>query len=125
MGAYIDLDQWSSGSRGRADHAVSGPSAITITSIPLFDVVSGSNGSCGGSYLCTGVLGRDGPTGNGTPAQEAQPESAVLARTHIHHPTLDVDRWPRSRPTAITTVMFTTRWSYLTFKKVASTQTYG
>lgn len=33
----------------------------------LFDVTSGSNGSCGGSYLCTGVVGYDGPTGNGTP----------------------------------------------------------
>jgi len=33
----------------------------------LFDVVSGSNGSCGGSYLCTGTRGYDGPTGNGTP----------------------------------------------------------
>ena len=33
----------------------------------LFDVVSGSNGSCGGSYLCTGIPGYDGPTGNGTP----------------------------------------------------------
>ena len=33
----------------------------------LFDVTSGSNGSCGGSYLCTGVSGYDGPTGNGTP----------------------------------------------------------
>jgi subtilase family serine protease len=34
----------------------------------LNDVVSGSNGSCGGSYLCTGVAGFDGPTGNGTPS---------------------------------------------------------
>jgi subtilase family serine protease len=33
----------------------------------LFDVTSGSNGSCGGSYLCTGKTGFDGPTGNGTP----------------------------------------------------------
>ena len=33
----------------------------------LYDVVSGSNGSCGGSYLCTGVSGFDGPTGLGTP----------------------------------------------------------
>jgi len=33
----------------------------------LFDVTSGSNGSCGGTYLCTGVAGYDGPTGNGTP----------------------------------------------------------
>ncbi|MGE5564439.1 MAG: peptidase S8 [Bacillota bacterium] len=33
----------------------------------LNDVTSGSNGSCGGTYLCTGVVGYDGPTGNGTP----------------------------------------------------------
>jgi subtilase family serine protease len=33
----------------------------------LYDVTSGSNGSCGGSYLCTGKPGYDGPTGNGTP----------------------------------------------------------
>ncbi len=36
----------------------------------LFDVVGGSNGSCGGKkkqYLCTAVVGYDGPTGLGTP----------------------------------------------------------
>ncbi len=33
----------------------------------LFDIISGSNGSCGGSYLCTAQFGFDGPTGNGTP----------------------------------------------------------
>jgi len=33
----------------------------------LFDVTSGSNGSCGGTYLCTGKPGYDGPTGLGTP----------------------------------------------------------
>ena len=33
----------------------------------LYDVVSGANGSCGGSYLCTGKVGYDGPTGWGTP----------------------------------------------------------
>jgi subtilase family serine protease len=33
----------------------------------LNDVTSGSNGSCGGSYLCTAVSGFDGPTGLGTP----------------------------------------------------------
>jgi subtilase family serine protease len=32
-----------------------------------FDVTSGSNGSCGGTYLCTGAVGYDGPTGLGTP----------------------------------------------------------
>jgi subtilase family serine protease len=34
----------------------------------LNDVTSGSNGSCGGSYLCTAVVGFDGPTGLGTPS---------------------------------------------------------
>jgi subtilase family serine protease len=34
----------------------------------LNDVAGGSNGSCGGSYLCTGTSGYDGPTGLGTPA---------------------------------------------------------
>ena len=33
----------------------------------LNDVTSGNNGSCGGTYLCTGAIGYDGPTGNGTP----------------------------------------------------------
>jgi subtilase family serine protease len=33
----------------------------------LNDVTSGSNGSCGSSYLCTGGTGYDGPTGLGTP----------------------------------------------------------
>ncbi len=48
-------------------------SSVTYGSYPyshtssLFDVTSGSNGSCGGSYLCTGEVGYDGPTGNGTP----------------------------------------------------------
>jgi subtilase family serine protease len=33
----------------------------------LFDIKSGSNGSCSASYLCTAGTGYDGPTGNGTP----------------------------------------------------------
>ena len=33
----------------------------------LFDVTTGNNGSCGGSYLCTAKAGYDGPTGLGTP----------------------------------------------------------
>ncbi|MET8626452.1 S53 family peptidase [Kitasatospora sp. NPDC004669] len=31
------------------------------------DIVTGANGSCGGTYLCTAVKGYDGPTGIGTP----------------------------------------------------------
>jgi subtilase family serine protease len=33
----------------------------------LYDVTSGSNGTCGGTYLCTAGAGYDGPTGLGTP----------------------------------------------------------
>lgn len=33
----------------------------------LFDVIKGNNGRCGGSYLCTGKKGYDGPSGLGTP----------------------------------------------------------
>ena len=43
-----------------------GPSA-PYGSSSLFDVVGGANGSCTPSYLCTGVVGYDGPTGLGTP----------------------------------------------------------
>lgn len=37
------------------------------TQPPLHDVTSGNNGSCGSSYLCTGITGYDGPSGLGTP----------------------------------------------------------
>ena len=33
----------------------------------LYDVTSGTNGNCGGTYLCTAGNGYDGPTGLGTP----------------------------------------------------------
>jgi len=33
----------------------------------FYDIKSGSNGSCGAIYLCSGVAGYDGPTGLGTP----------------------------------------------------------
>jgi subtilase family serine protease len=54
-------------------YALAGNAGSTNASYPyshsgsLFDVTSGSNGSCGGSYLCTGGTGFDGPTGLGTP----------------------------------------------------------
>jgi subtilase family serine protease len=55
-------------------YALAGNGAsVTYGSFPyshtsaLNDVTSGSNGSCGGTYLCTGVAGFDGPTGLGTP----------------------------------------------------------
>jgi subtilase family serine protease len=33
----------------------------------LYDVTAGTNGTCKKAYLCTGEVGYDGPTGNGTP----------------------------------------------------------
>ncbi|MGI8547415.1 MAG: S53 family peptidase [Gemmatimonadaceae bacterium] len=54
-------------------YALAGTASSNSASYPyshtssLFDVTSGSNGSCGGFYLCTGATGFDGPTGNGTP----------------------------------------------------------
>jgi subtilase family serine protease len=49
--------------------ATIGPGASYVYSHhqDLYDVTSGSNGICGGSYLCTAVRGYDGPTGWGTP----------------------------------------------------------
>ena len=40
---------------------------LALETSALNDVVSGSNGSCSGSYLCTSAAGYDGPTGLGTP----------------------------------------------------------
>lgn len=42
-------------------------STLYANSSYLHDVVSGNNGSCNPLYLCTGLLGFDGPTGLGTP----------------------------------------------------------
>ncbi len=50
-----------------AGNSVTGASAAYADTAALFDVTSGSNGSCGGSYLCTATAGYDGPTGLGTP----------------------------------------------------------
>jgi subtilase family serine protease len=51
---------------GNATSTVDGSFSYSHKS-SLHDVTSGSDGSCGGSYLCTAKSGFDGPTGNGTP----------------------------------------------------------
>ena len=43
-----------------------GGQSMYTKSAALFDITSGSNGSCG-NYQCTGGPGWDGPTGNGSP----------------------------------------------------------
>jgi hypothetical protein len=57
--------------------ANTGASAYYSSPGAVFDVVSGSNGSCGGSYLCTALPGFDGPTGLGAP-------NGVLRPTFSH-----------------------------------------
>jgi subtilase family serine protease len=47
--------------------SVNAASSLYSHTASLYDVTSGSNGSCGGSYLCTAGPGYDGPTGLGTP----------------------------------------------------------
>jgi subtilase family serine protease len=53
----------------RSGHAsqYSNASPVYAHSSRFNDVTSGSNGSCGGDYLCTGKVGYDAPTGVGTP----------------------------------------------------------
>jgi hypothetical protein len=50
----------------------------------LYDITSGSDGNCSGSYLCTAKAGYDGPTGLGTPdgtgAFQAVDHKVVIAR---------------------------------------------
>jgi len=45
----------------------------------LYDVTSGSDGSCSPAYLCTAGAGYDGPTGLGTPGQSPDSLAAFLA----------------------------------------------
>ena len=47
--------------------AGSTPQFIYQSPTNLNDVTTGSNGTCGGSYLCTSGVGYDGPTGWGSP----------------------------------------------------------
>ncbi|MBO9574815.1 MAG: S53 family peptidase [Sphingobium sp.] len=52
---------------GANGHGVNNGSDPYANQSALKDVTSGSNGSCGGSYLCTAGPSYDGPTGLGTP----------------------------------------------------------
>jgi subtilase family serine protease len=52
---------------GEKADAVSYASTIYANSSALYDITSGSNGNCGGTYFCTAETGYDGPTGLGTP----------------------------------------------------------
>ena len=47
--------------------AVKNASGLYRSNAPFFEAIGGSNGNCGGTYLCTGLPGYDAPTGLGTP----------------------------------------------------------
>lgn len=51
----------------RDDVVFYGRNPYNAPSSAFHDVTSGANGSCGGTYLCTGEVGYDGPTGLGSP----------------------------------------------------------
>lgn len=56
------------GNTGGTNSFIGASSTYSNTSIPyLYNVVTGSNGSCNVSYLCTAGTGYNGPTGFGTP----------------------------------------------------------
>jgi hypothetical protein len=78
----------------------------------LNDVVSGSNGTCGGSYLCNAGPGYDGPTGLGTPNGTlafGAPESvSITARNNPTYANLGIALDAEVRPVpASGTVSFT------------------
>jgi len=47
--------------------SASNASQLYANASALNDVVSGSNGGCSAAYLCSGEIGYDAPSGNGTP----------------------------------------------------------
>jgi len=68
----------------------------------LFDVTSGSTGSCGGSYLCTARSGYDGPTGLGSPnglGAFGGPNAGTTPR--INPPVTPIPTTPTATATAI------------------------
>ncbi len=59
---------------GLSGNTTGTPAALLYASPgSLFDVTSGSNGTCSPAYLCTGTAGYDGPTGLGTPRGSLAP----------------------------------------------------
>jgi hypothetical protein len=53
--------------KGFSGYGNSVPYANGSYGVNLYDITSGNNGACGGSYLCTSGPGYDGPTGLGSP----------------------------------------------------------
>jgi hypothetical protein len=83
------------GASGPSDFVASYPYAKPQT---LFDVTSGSNGSCSPAYLCHATAGYDGPTGLGSPNSTAA-FLPGLALSPTPTPTLSPTATPSITPT--------------------------
>jgi subtilase family serine protease len=70
IGGTSISNQIIAGIYGERGDAVNYASKIYANSSTLNDIISGSNGSCSGLYLCTAMPGYDGPTGLGTPSSD-------------------------------------------------------
>lgn len=89
-----------------ATYALAGGSANSVyfASLPyghptgLFDITSGSDGSCG-TYLCNGGTGYDGPTGLGSPNGTAAFQAAITG-TPTATPTSTVSATATTSPTS-------------------------
>ena len=95
-----------------ANSSVQNGSGLYLAGASLFDITAGSDGSCGGTYLCTAGAGYDGPTGNGTPnnvfafaASGAPTPTSTATPTVISTatPTAISTATPTATPTVIST----------------------
>jgi hypothetical protein len=82
-----------------ANHAVQSASGLYESGLSLFDITAGSDGACGGTYLCTGVAGYDGPTGNGSPNGTSAFGSVPQMPTNTPTPTATATNTATATPT--------------------------
>jgi subtilase family serine protease len=73
---------------GRSPGATYGSFPYSNPSL-FYDITGGTNGSCRQTYLCTGVLGYDGPTGMGTPNGVRSSSPPPAAPVNIDKPVIN------------------------------------
>lgn len=91
-----------------ANHSAAGAAGLyAAASGSLFDITSGSDGTCAATYLCTGMAGFDGPTGNGTPNGLVAFGGAGSGSTATSTPTATPSPTPTRTATATATATAT------------------
>jgi subtilase family serine protease len=104
----------------------SAPSYPYSHTASLFDVTSGSNGSCSPSYLCTAQAGYDGPTGLGTPNGTGAfggPAVGVTTTTQVSTTTTSSSTSTTTTTISTTTTSTSTTSTSTTSTTVATTTT--